>query len=376
MKKITQFLFPVFLLLPVFLLPVVLAAQGSEYRKGEMIRISPDDTVRNQLFVAGEWVEIQGYLGNDLFAAGQDVVLDGQVGDDAFLAGRSVSFRGEVADMLMAAGESVLVDGLADGDVFVAGRTLHLTEEVRIGGRLFAAGAQVRVEGSTIGGSTRVAAGSVYLDGQFNGPVEIYSNDVTFGEEFQATGVTRIHSNRELNRNELGNAPENLIIEVEQKSGFLAAGLFYLWYLLSLLVTGLILLFLFRPAIVRLHDHAVEHAWLNIGVGLVAFIAIPFLVVLLFIPVITIPLALIIAVFYGLFLYFSQLLAALVVGMLILSRTRGSDNLSSWYWSLPLGLALIGLLIWIPIIGIFICFAVLFFGLGSILTSLWSSYRR
>src|SRR5690606_28005845 len=120
------------------------------------------------------------------------------------------------------------------------------------------------------------------------------------------------------------------------------------------------------------HDHAVEHAWLNIGVGLVAFIAIPFLVVLLFIPVITIPLALIIAVFYGLFLYFSQLLAALVVGMLILSRTRGSDNLSSWYWSLPLGLALIGLLIWIPIIGIFICFAVLFFGLGSILTSLWS----
>src|SRR5690606_26090582 len=225
MEKITQIPFPVLLLLPAFLLPVVLAAQGSEYRNGELIRISPDDTVLNQLFVAGAWAEIQARWAYDLFAAGQDVVLDGQVGDDAFLAGRSVSFRGEVADMLMAAGESVLVDGLADGDVFVAGRTLHLTEDVWIGGRLFAAGAQVRVEGSTIGGSTRVAAGSVYLDGQFNGPVEIYSNDVTFGEEFQVTGVTRIHSNRELNRNELGNAPENLIIEVEQKSGFLAAAL-------------------------------------------------------------------------------------------------------------------------------------------------------
>lgn len=354
--------------------PSLILAQGSMYRSGDLIRVASTDTVSSQLFSAGERIEIAGHVRNDIYLAGQYISLNGSFGDDAFLFGEILILNGTVGDMMAGAGKTISIDGTVGGDVIMAGKEIYISENAKISGNVLLAAEQIHYSGGTVNGWMRLAARSVHLNGKIDSYAVIHSSDVTFGSSYAAPGGTKIISNTPIYRENLGSIPANLEIEI-RKPRIWPGVLFNVWFYLSLLVTGLVLLFLFQPAAVDMQRFAVGRFWQNTGVGLLAFLGIPLLTILLIIPLLTIPLAVITGILYVFSLFLSYLLVALILGIQVISWINKKPGTSTYYWAMALGLILIALLANAPFIGVILNLLLIFFGLGSVIAFAWYRYR-
>jgi cytoskeletal protein CcmA (bactofilin family) len=367
--KSRLFIFPLLLLL------VQTAwAQPSRYQTQNVIRIAPGDTLYRNVMLSGESVEISGFLDNDLFAASRNFSMSGKTKDDAFVAAQILSVTGEVDDMLMAAGETVFIDGVVAGDLFVAGQEVVIGEHASIGGNAFIGGQSVTIEGGVIEGMLRIGGEQVRLNGMVNEATEIYSNDVTFGEAYQSIYGTTITSTETLYRENLGVIPPDLVLKTED--GNVAEMIFaQIGFYISVLLTGLILLWVFHNTAVDMTKYATERFWKNTGWGLLAFIGIPLSIVILAVLVITIPISILLGLAYLIALFISYLLVATALGVMSIVYVKGETTRSSYYYGLALGLIYIAILTNIPFIGGILNMLLLFFGLGSLTLYIWELHR-
>lgn len=347
------------------------AAQGSVYRSGEFVRISKSDSIANQLMAAGQTVEMFGWLGNDLFSAAEVVSVDGTISDDALIAGRQVTIRGSVGDLLMGVGETVLIDGDIQGDLFAAGREVRIARDARIGGNVHIAAASIVLDGGTVEGIFRAAGQSFTLNGTVGNKTELYGNNITFGSDYRAEYGTDIYSDEPVYRENLGNVPPDLNITVSESSAL--PGIFFkTGFYLSLLVTGLILIWVFHRSATDLYRFANEQFWKNTGTGLLAFLLIPLAAFILILLVFTIPLSFILMVLYALALLVSYLLVAMILGVRSILFFRDEATPSTYYWGLVLGMVIVAILVNLPFVGWLFNAILIFFGLGSLVYYFWT----
>lgn len=354
------------------LFPALLLAQGSDYRFGTTIRINKGDTITTNLMAAGEFVDIFGHLGDDVFAASRNLAINGTVKDDAIVAARSVTMRGIVGDMLMAAGETVIIDGEIAGDLFAAGNEVRIASNAHIRGNAALAGNEIIFEGGTVDGWLRIAGNEIMINGTVNNFVELYGNNITFGEVYNPASSTTISTHREITREDIENAPEDLNIIVEEpEESWGAALLFSIWFYVSMLIIGIILVLLFREITTDLYRFSTERYLRNTGLGLLLFVTVPIAIVVLLILILTIPLSIIIMMLYSLALFVSFLLVALTLGTRSIRYFKETEVHSDYFWGLALGMILIAILTALPYAGSFIHLILIFFGLGTLLSYFW-----
>lgn len=346
----------------------------SIYRSDDVVRITESDTLSRQLIAAGEWVEIDGVLENDLYTAGRQVRVNGLVYDDAFIAGESVTISGTISDMLVTMMESLVLDGTIGGDIFATGRTIRFTENAVVGGNLFLAGKEITIDGSKVAGKTRIAAEQVHLNGRFSGHVHLYSSGVTFGYDYYSAGETKIISSEPVYRDNLGEIPERLTIEV-RRPPYLPVLMFQIWFYLSLLLTGTVLLLLFRKTAEDMQRFAAERFWKNTGIGLLLFLLVPFALFLMLIPLITIPLAGLTGILYLIVLFISYLFTAMVLGLQFILWFKKEATPATYYAGLALGLIVIAIMNNLPLLGPLFSMFLLFFGAGTFATYFYMRYK-
>jgi len=364
----------IYVLLAVLLVPSYLSAQGSSYELGTTIRINKSDTVSNNVISAGQFIDIFGHLNDDLFSASRNLTINGSVDDDAIVAARSVTVRGRIGDMLMAAGETIVIDGHIEGDLFAAGNEVRIAPNAKIDGNVALAGNEIFFEGGNINGWLRIAGNEITLNGTVNNYIELYGNEFRFGDQFLPLSATNITTSREITREELENAPEdlNIIIEKPEQEAWGAALLFSIWFYVSMLIIGIILIYLFKETTTDIFRYSTEHYFRNTGIGFLLFLGIPISILILFILVLTIPLSVMIMMLYGLGLFVSFLLVALTLGTRSIRFIKNEESFSDYVWGLALGMILIGVLTALPYAGPFINLILIFFGLGTLLSYFWN----
>jgi cytoskeletal protein CcmA (bactofilin family) len=148
MNRASKLLFA-FSLLALLLLTFTTPAGAFDGRSGEDIVIPSDEVIDDDLYVtAGTFV------------------LDGTVNGDLIVVGRTITINGRVDGDVMAAGQTVLVRGTVTGAIRVAGSVLLLNEQASIGGDVIAAGYSLESrEGSGIGQDLVFAGGQILLAG-------------------------------------------------------------------------------------------------------------------------------------------------------------------------------------------------------------------
>lgn len=357
-------------LLSLILMPFLALAQGSIYKSGSLVQVQEADSIQKQLIAAGQTIEMSGWLGNDFLSAGRFMMLKGVVSDDAIMAGQQVIIDGEVGDLLMAAGETIIINGVIKGDAFLGAREIRITEGARIEGNAVFGGATVVLEGGQIDGWLRAAGEELTLNGKVGQFTELYSNNVTFGNEYQASLGTTITSEETIYRENLGVVPADLTLNVQEEP-ILFIILFQILFYLSVLITGLILLRIFQKTAIDIHRFATEKFWKNTGVGLLTFIGVPLAIALLMLPVLTIPLSVLLLLVFILALFTGYLLVALTLGIMAILYFKGEPNVSTYYWGLALGMIIIAILTNLPFIGVILNALLLFFGLGSLSYYIW-----
>jgi cytoskeletal protein CcmA (bactofilin family) len=352
--------------------PSTILAQASNYELGTTIRITKVDTVMPNLLAGGQLVDISGHLGDDLFSASRFIDIRGTVSDDAIIGAQSVNLTGRVGDMLVAVGETIIIDGIVEGDLFAAGNNIFLGPNAQIRGNVALGGNDVTVDQSVIDGWLRIGGSNVIVNGRVGNYVELYTANVTFGENYEPATITTITTTHNLTRDDLPNAPDDLTIIVDEaEEALVPAILFGIWFYIATLIIGILLILLFPQTTVDLYRFATERYLRNTGLGLLLFLAIPVSIVVLLILIFTIPLSIICLMLYGLALFAGFLLVALVLGTTGIRLIKSQEAHLDYFWGLALGMVLIVLLSALPYAGPFINILFIFFGLGTLLSYLW-----
>ncbi|RDZ65018.1 hypothetical protein C5B90_01235 [Haloferax sp. Atlit-12N] len=265
-----------------------------------------------------------GVINGNLDAVAGSVTLEGTVGGDVSLAGGAVFVRdtADVGGSLDAAGDTVQLDGAVAGTVRVGANELAVGPTARVGGSLEYDAATATVDSAAAVDSgvrqvdglvvaTPVVAGTPFQFGQFEGPV----------------------------------IPDWVV------SGY---------WLLANFVVGAIIVLVAPDFARRVTGLGTKKAVRSGGVGLLAIVAVPIVLLLLLLTIVGIPLSLAGGVGFLLALWVAGIYGALVLGTWLLSL---ADYDNRWV-ALFAGLFVLAVLDFVPLGGV-LEFVVLLVGLGA-----------
>jgi cytoskeletal protein CcmA (bactofilin family) len=147
-------------------------ASAFDGRSGENIVIESNEVIDDDLYVTAATFVLDGTVNGDLIAAGQTLTINGKVDGDVMAAGQTIVVHGEVTGAIRMAGSILLVDEAASigGDIIAAGYSLETREGSTIGQDLVFAGGQSLLAGD-VARNLQVATGAFELRGTVGGNV-------------------------------------------------------------------------------------------------------------------------------------------------------------------------------------------------------------
>ncbi|MCW5624292.1 MAG: hypothetical protein KIT73_06220 [Burkholderiales bacterium] len=344
-----------------------------------------DDNVDRVLgsdhYVAGQVIRVDRPTPGDLVAAGGMIDVRAPVAGDVVAVGGSVELRAPVEDDVYAAGGSVRLESRVGESARLAGRSIVVTREAVVDGSLAAAGGSVRFEGQG-GEAVSLAGPTLVFDGRAAGDVYLAGRDVTVGPSTVIDGKLTIRSARPAQIDpgaRIGGEIVQEAVEVEefrfQRVGDAAGRWFLGFWTVGVILAGVLLLVLAPHFLRRSAALVGVRPWPSLGLGFGLLVGVPVASVLAMVTLIGIPIGMLL-----LALYFPMLLAGYLNGALFvadrgLARLRPGADARRWPRILALVAVLIALslLSGLPVVGGWIGFAVLLFGLGALALRLFGA---
>ena len=321
-------------LFSIFLLASVTFAQESnrpDFKETNITTVAPDQVIDGDFFAHGEIVEISGTINGDLYAAGEKITINGTVNGDVLAAGGIININGTVLQNIRVAGGEVLINGTIGRNATVISGDLSINPNAHLKGNLVAVGGNTLL-GGPIDGDAHLITGKMY-----RGPQAII-----YGKLDEVA--------MPLNTGEI-NAGLKAVLT------FLAILSF-----ISLLITGLLFVHFF-PNFNRRATQILQKTPLKtFFVGLITLIAMPFIIIALFVSLVGLPLGFIVSVLFPVLLYFAPIVSLYCVGKLLLSKTKKKLHDGLIFVT---GLVCVTLVMILPFISFFVFFFVVVFGLGA-----------
>jgi len=138
--------------------------------------IAPEERIDDDVLAIGGSVAVFGDIRGDLLAIGERVLVGGTISEDVLAAGQSMESGAILAgDLRALAGEMVLGGAIARNALAVAGSLRQ-------------------IDGAALGGGGAIAAGTLHLDGDVGGRLQVDARELTLGESAAApalSGTTR-----------------------------------------------------------------------------------------------------------------------------------------------------------------------------------------
>jgi len=342
----------------------------AEIYSDQVLRIAEGDTMASDLIAASQTVEILGTLDGDVFTAGQHLTVEGSITDNLTAGFQFVTLRGDVGGMVVAAAQTIVVDAEIGDDLYAFGSEVRITENGVIRGNVFVGSGIFRLEGGHVDGWIHGGTGTAFLNGTVRDSVILETGSIDFGENFTAKG-TKLTVKEPLDAESLKYIPENFKVVLDRDEAFYQSTFFYATFI-SAFVIGALMAWLFPTFSGNMLIFAGKSIPRTSGIGFLALIGIPVGSVILGLMILTIPLALIALVLYFILIFFSSIVSGLFIGHTMLSRAGKETSPGNLVLALLIGLVIVNLLTEIPILGWLFSLLFVCFGMGSVITYLWS----
>ena len=364
---------------------LLLLIPGAWAQDGEGAEYDPAGDGSGAVFQANQELELSGRAG-DYFGAAQTIVLSGEVDDNCFAFAQQVELDGgRVGGDIVSLAQELDIHGIVDGDVYFGGETLTLGPDALVSGNIYMAAEGLVLEGRVLG-CVFGAVDWACLEGHLGGG-DFHCNILELGSEARIEGDLRYASEREADVDEgatvLGDLehwtpPVRIHHETDKECGggcgFLGSFAWWLWWLLSLWVLGMLLHWLGRP-LMRAAAAAVGSRFgPSLGWGALTLILLPLAAVLAMILVVGIPAGMLALTVYGILISLAALPVALWFGLWLL-RMMGHEC-KSGVGALFIGLLAYMLLGAVPVLGIIVKAVVAVLGLGAFLLGCLELRRR
>lgn len=300
--------------------------------------------------VAGNKITNKANIDGLSLMAGNDILANGS-SSYAFYAGNNIEIRENISKDLFVAGNKIMVykDTMVGRDAFIVGNSViiksNLPRDLRIGANL------VNLSGVTINGDAYLMASEIILD----------ENTVIVGKLIYPEDANI----RGLNLAKLGEVISTKKIETVIKYNFMDSVKDIVFSICASLIVMLVLFYVLPNTKTKLDNLnlKVDTILKTIGIGFLVLIVVPLVSIIGIFTNILTPIALILGCVYTIAIYLSTLLSSYIIGNTLMIKIFNKD---SKYLALVMGIILIKLVKYIPVIGGVIYFICLLYGMGLI----------
>jgi hypothetical protein len=352
------------------------ARAGDIWRAGATVSVTADGAP--DVWAAGASVSVHGTVLKDVWAAGAIVDVAADTGADVWAAGSRVRISGRVGGMLSVSGAEVDIAARVAGDTRVAGAQVSVAPSAVLIGRLRAAGAVVRFDGSG-GSGVDLSGAEVTFNGETTGDVTIRAQKVRIGDSASIGGDLEIYSEDKpdiAQTAQIGGRLVSLGLEDadwpdgEGFPGLLMVFLTPLIVAASAFLLGLLFVWRARGAVEQTIDTFVERPGGSLLRGLLTLVALTLGAVLLIALLIGFPLGLALLLTVPAILILGFTSAGLSIGEWIGNRAGDPRSAGGRIGLMALGIAVLMLAGLIPLAGAVLVLIAVLMGLGALAITL------
>lgn len=299
-------------------------ASAAEFLSGDSPEVAANETVNDDLYIAGGTATIAGRVTGDVQAIAGEIIVSGQVNGSLQVLGGDVDVRGSVDGSLRVLAGNVTISGEVAGDIVMAGGALTLQSGGAVTGDVILAGGEIDLSGP-VRGDVRGTVGTLTINGRITGDVDVTSDDLHLLSKARIGGDLHYKSANEATLAS-GAAVTGETVRTERKpySPGDSAGSWLispLFRLLCGLIAGLLLVLLVPRAMASVGDAARLAPLTSFLLGLLLFVLIPVALLILTITLVGAPIALIGLLAYICVIYLSQVFLGIAIGRFILPKS-------------------------------------------------------
>ncbi len=334
-------------IIAVMLLMVMAAipVSAADMRSGGTINISSGQVIDDDLYLAGTTVNIDGTINGDVVVVANTININGTVNGGVLAAAATINLKGKVEGSFRCAGGTINIEGGITRDL------------VAVTGELIVA------DGAQIGGDILLGGDTASINGTVLGDIDAAINRLTLGSSAKIQGHLTYTS-----QNEFDKDPGAQISGAVKRHTPPRSNPFIGWIIsfVMMLVTGIVVILLLPGKMTGIVDSIKSRPWPSLGWGALVLFCTPVAIMVLLITIIGAPLAVILAVLYGIALYLAQIPMSIFLGHLAIGRSREIKSRGLIIAAYAIGLAVLSLLELIPFIGWLFWLAAALLGLGGL----------
>jgi anti-sigma factor RsiW/cytoskeletal protein CcmA (bactofilin family) len=352
-------------------------AAAAEVRRGRSILVPAGDVVHNDLIAAGPSVRIDGTVEGDVIAFTRNLTVTGHItGDVIGFAGETV-IDGIVDGNVRVFSRSVILQGTVGKNVTAFANTVDLISKASIGGGMIVFAAEADLDGKMQRDLLGMAA-RTELDGLVGGQAWIRGGELTVESHAEIRGPAAFEGPQQPVVEPGAKLASPIRTEITQETrqnrrSEARVAIRAIFSYAAALVVGILLLVIF-PGFFRATLREVGSIGLPIGIGALALIAGVFLVVLgILLVIIGVGAGVAAVMAYAPILYVAQVFVGTWLGNKIMGEPTAVT--SSVIGRMAVGLLILRVLGFIPVLGGFVWLAVLLWGTGAVLLGFYRMSR-
>jgi cytoskeletal protein CcmA (bactofilin family) len=283
-------------------------------------------------------------------------------------------------------GGQINITGTIGGNITAAGGSITISDDAEISGSIVAAGGSVTVQ-ARVGKTITAGAGQLTIANVVNGNVLAGVGELSLTPNSEILGNLTYYSeeNAELQTGATISGTvqhfqppvtEKKANEAAQTAKRILKGLSVMWQFVRLVSAFIVgsLLILFVPTFMKRTGETIgKRPGFSFGIGILAVVITPILVLFLLSTIIGIPLGMMLLFVYIAYMYLAKIPVVMFIGEKFLGYANYKR--SSQILSLLIGLIIYGILHFIPVIGSLIGLIVLFLGIGALLITKRDFYQ-
>lgn len=356
---------------------VALAAATGVHAQAPAANTQPKPA--DNYYAAGNRIDITAPMAADVIVAGRQVDISQPVAGDILAAGWRVALTGRADDDVRIAAADVVVDAVVAGDLTVAGGDVAIGPHTRVSGRSWITGSTVRIDG-IIERDLQVAGATVEIAGEIRKPLHVVAEklDILSSARILAPLTYKGSTEARIAEGAIVNGPitYDRIPQGEARRARSFTAVSSVLFSVHLFLAG-VLVVIFLP---RVETSVVATVRAQPGrsllAGFVLLVTIPVAALLLVISILGLPIGLALAALYAVALFVSVLATALFVGDAEARLFRTAPIVTRGQHALLLLAGVLTLALLRVLLGGFIVFASVLFGLGALALSAYHAYSH
>ena len=346
-------------------------ASATEFRKGNMVEVAKNETVKGDLYVSCGRSRIDGTVDGDLYFFGQSLDVSGHVMGDVIVFAQSARISGHVDGNIRSFVNTLTIAGNVGKNITTFNEVTNVDSGGKVGGSLTAFANTLGIDGR-LGRDLLLFANQASISGTIGGGVRAKGNTLTIASTAQIGGPARFDGEKPPDVSPQAKLASPVEYHVYKPHREFRTGRYYFWQVIftaAVLLFGLVL-FRLMPRFAADSVAAGERYGASLGLGVLVFFAVPIAAIVACITVVGLAVGISACVLWIATLYTSQLVVGALVGRWILGPT-----LDVWplIGRMTLGFVLIRLIVTVPHVGGWIKLGVILWGMGAISLAL---YRR